>query len=441
MIGYDRCNGARYRIAGQWFARAVPSPVRLFGGVLAMAFALVALLAINIPARAADPAVTDIRIGAHADYTRFVVELNQEVPYRLMSLADPYRVVIDLPEALWAFDASQGRGERVGLVGKYRSGLFKPGVSRIVIDLAEPAGIRKHFRLEASADGTAGHRIVIDLERADDGAFRASVGEIASPDWAAYESAQPSRRSAEIRAPSPSGQSGADGKRVIVLDPGHGGVDPGAIGASGVYEKKIVLAFAQGLRTALENTGRYRVVLTRDRDLYIPLRNRYEIAQRNNADLFVSIHADAHDSNDLRGLSVYTLSEKASDREAAALAAKENKSDIIAGYDLTGYDEQTTFILLDLAQRKTSEASWQFARTLVDHVGQKVPLLRKPHRFAGFAVLKSPTVPSVLVELGYLSNRTEEKLLRSDSHRAKIASGMVQAIDAFFENQDRLNRS
>lgn len=387
--------------------------------------------------------VEDVRVGAHQGFTRFVLELDAPAPYRLLTLRDPYRVVIDLPEVAWnTGDDSAGSVAR-GVVGKFRFGLFQHGVSRFVIDLREPAVVKSHFRLDPEPG--AGYRLVVDLEPSTDQQFAAAMGSIESADWAsrqtAVAAAAQSQQDAVVRAPVRPSSPSETRLRTIVIDPGHGGVDPGAIGASGIYEKKITLAFAEDLRDRLRASGKFRVLLTRDKDIYIPLRKRYEVAHRNEADLFISIHADAHHTPDLRGFSVYTLSETASDKEAAALAAKENKSDILAGYDLSEYDDQTSFILLDLAQRKTSEASWQFAQSLVKNVGSNVKLLRRPHRFAGFAVLKSPTVPSVLVELGYLSNRHEEKDLRTPAYRAGLADAIIRAIDVYFEHQDRLSRS
>ncbi len=398
------------------------------------------------------PIVKGVRIGAHEGYTRFVLELSSRVPYRLLSLADPYRVVIDLPEVAWP-NRLQPLSAARGVVGQYRFGLFRQGVSRFVIDLTQPAIVARHFRLPA-ADG-AGGRLVIDLRASDVRGFAAAPSGAQSDDWAAYAGSEaaapqgpavvaaepraaPARRTtapAGPRAPSPRE------RRVVVLDPGHGGVDPGAIGASGVFEKTIVLSFAREFRSQLERSGRYRVVMTRDSDVFVKLRDRYEVAHRAGGELFISVHADAHATNRPRGLSVYTLSETASDREAAALAARENKSDILAGYDLTGYDDQTAYILLDLAQRKTSESSWQFAQTLVETFQGDVRLLRRPHRFAGFAVLKSPTVPSVLVELGYLSNRSDEAKLKSAEYRRQVGAALLRTIDAYFAEQEKLSRS
>ena len=226
-----------------------------------------------------------------------------------------------------------------------------------------------------------------------------------------------------------------------MIDPGHGGIDPGARSISGINEKEIALAYALDLKRRLEATGRYRVVMTRDTDIFISLSDRREIAQRHDGDLFVSLHANNHRQSKIRGASVYTLSEKASDAEAKLLAAKENTADIIAGIDLDGQPDDVGDILLDLVQRETMNLSKKFANTLVDHLGKVTPLLRNTHRFAGFAVLKSPVVPSVLVEIGYLSNRAEERLLLSAKHRATIVGATVRSIDAYFELQEALNRS
>ncbi len=238
-----------------------------------------------------------------------------------------------------------------------------------------------------------------------------------------------------VQPPSPSMESFAkakDGVPVIVIDPGHGGVDPGATGVSGTYEKHITLAMARELKTMLERNGRYRVHLTRDRDVFIRLRERIAIARAQGADLFVSLHADAVQNPQIRGLSVYTLSRNASDAEAQALAEKENKADLIAGIDLTHESADVAGILIDLAQRETMNRSAGFATELVDEVGQEMDLLGNTHRFAGFAVLKAPDVPAVLVEMGYLSNESEEKMLRQPQYRARLAKSIAKAVERFF---------
>jgi len=228
---------------------------------------------------------------------------------------------------------------------------------------------------------------------------------------------------------------------VIAIDPGHGGVDPGATGVSGDYEKHITLLVARAIQKALEKTGRYRVVLTRDRDIFKSLRDRVEFARQAGAKLCISIHADTIEKKNIRGLSVYTLSETASDKEAAALAEKENKADLISGVDLSGETSEVTNILIDLAQRETMNESARFATTALKELGRVTKLLRNTHRFAGFAVLKAPDVPSVLVELGFLSNRQDEKALRRKSHRAKLAKAIARAVGKYFTRVEEARRN
>jgi N-acetylmuramoyl-L-alanine amidase len=243
--------------------------------------------------------------------------------------------------------------------------------------------------------------------------------------------------SAFVAPPQPK----ADERRTIVIDPGHGGVDPGSRSITGVDEKEIALAYARELKRQLEAGGRYRVALTRDKDIFIRLRDRIDFAERMEGDLFVSLHANNHDSSKIRGASVYTLSEQASDAEAAALAAKENKADIIAGINLGEQTEVVSKILIDLAQRETMNLSKQVANGLVGEMGKVTKLLTNTHRSAGFAVLKSATVPSILIEIGYLSNQTEERLLRSKKHRIGVSRAISAAIEAYFARQTSLNRT
>jgi len=238
--------------------------------------------------------------------------------------------------------------------------------------------------------------------------------------------------------PSP---SKANAKPIIVIDAGHGGIDPGTIGASGTLEKTITLAAARQLRRQLEASGRYRVVMTRDSDVYVPLRDRIAIARAAHGDMFISLHADAYDAASLRGASIYTLSEDASDAEAAALAAKENKSDVIAGVDLSQESNTVSSILIDLAQRETKNRSVQFAGLLVGALKNDTQILHNAHRFAGFVVLKAPDIPSVLIELGYLSSKADETLLATPAHRTKIAKDILRAVDGYFDWQAHLKRS
>jgi len=393
-------------------------------------FAILAVLMAAVPAALAEPAVTAVRVGAHEGRTRFVMELTEAPRYRVFTLADPYRVVIDLPELAWQPPAGALQ-EGAGLISAMRFGLFAPGTSRVVLDVSAPVQVKNVFAIPPGSG--QGHRLVLDMAPVSGAQFAAASR------TAPIVSTPPLEplRTVTLTVPTPP----TDDRPTIVIDPGHGGVDPGARSIGGVDEKEIALDYARELKRQLEATGRYRVAMTRDRDIFIQLRDRVELAQRLGGDLFISLHANNHRSRDIRGASVYTLSESSSDSEAAALAAKENKADIIGGIDLSDQTEVVSKILIDLAQRETMNLSKKFGNTMVGELGRVTSLLANTHRFAGFAVLKSPTVPSVLVEIGHLSNREEEPLLRSAKHRAKFAAALVKAIDGYINSQKSLNRS
>jgi len=376
----------------------------------------------------AQPKVGAIRFGEHPDATRFVMELSEAPRYRVFTLPDPFRVVIDLPELDWEMGNGAQKGQ--GLVEAMRFGLFAPGTSRIVLDLVGPARIKSVFTLPPK-EGYP-YRLVVDIAPVLRSAYFAAPRDpvLSDPPLA------PPRSVATPVAPAETDQ-----RPLVVIDPGHGGVDPGARSRSGVYEKRIALDYALELRSQLEATGRYRVALTRDRDIFVQLRDRMAMAQSVGGDIFISLHANNHDSPKIRGVSVYTLSENASDAEAEALAAKENKADVIAGINLADQTEVVSKILIDLAQRETMNLSKRFANGLVGEVRNVTKLLKNTHRYAGFAVLKSPTVPSVLVEIGYLSNPQEEALILSAKHRKRLMATLVKALDAYFARQESLNRS
>ncbi|WP_185961471.1 N-acetylmuramoyl-L-alanine amidase [Telmatospirillum sp. J64-1] len=377
----------------------------------------------------AKPAVTALRAGDHQTKTRFVLDLSDKIDFRVFTLVDPYRVVIDLPEIDWK--AQTTLPQPVGHIANLRYGLFRPGTGRLVLDLSRPSAVQAAFVIPPR-DGF-GWRFVLDLENSTEQAMRntpvpADAGQPTSPAGAQAALAAEAKVAAAVPLPNPARPA----KPVVVIDPGHGGVDPGAIGVSGLYEKDLTLAMGRLLKAELEKTGRYQVVLTRDRDIFIPLRERVAIARRAGGELFISLHADSHNNRSLRGLSVYTLSERASDAEAAALAEKENKADLIGGLDLSHESPEVSSILLDLTQRETMNLSAGFAGKLIEDLGKEVTLLRNTHRFAGFAVLKAPDIPSVLVELGYLSNREDERLLRQDQYRAKLARTLARSVDRYF---------
>lgn len=385
--------------------------------------------------------VQSVRVGKHPEYTRFVMEVSDKVPYSVTTLANPYRVVVDFPELGWQLP--KGFNPRMyGDLSGFRYGLFKSGTSRIVLDAKSPVKIKNTMMLPPRGS-VKNWRFVMDLVATSRQSFMAAMKPATYPKQVAPSSVAPKATVHKARVPAvvpPSKPSSKKTKHVVVIDAGHGGVDPGAKGVSGAYEKHITLAMARQLRDALNRTGRYKVVLTRDRDVFIPLRERTSLARKAGADLFISLHADTFRDKTVRGTSVYTLSEKASSKEAQALAERENKADLIAGFDMTATDDDLSFILLDMAQRDTKNQSSRFAETLVKDIARSSKVLRNPHRFAGFAVLKAPDVPAVLIELGFLSNKYDERALRSKKHRAKIASAIKTSINRYFNRVEEANR-
>lgn len=401
----------------------------LTGSLPAWAVAGVVLLASLGPSGLAakaesNPAVAkDARVAGDRERTRFIADLSKKVDVHVFALGNPYRVIVDAPDVNFQMPDGVGKEKR-GLVTAYRYGLFAPGKARIVLDVSGPFLIDKAFVLEARDDQPA--RLVVDLVPTDEKTFLAKLKE-AKPSEAA--SAAPSALAQTPSRP-------VDAKPVVVLDPGHGGVDPGTSSATGITEKQVVLTFARALKAKLEATNRYEVFLTRDDDTFLPLRGRVEFAQKKGAGLFLSIHADyfPKQTDKATGATVYTLSEEASDEEAKALAAKENFSDALAGVELpSDSDEVLANILIDLAQRETQNRSVTFARSIVGELGSKGSLLHTRRlRSAGFRVLKAPDIPSVLLELGFLSNPDDEKRLTSDAWRDKTATAVAESIDAYF---------
>ena len=375
----------------------------------------------GLPASATDsfPVATDARLGGDESQTRFVMDFSRKIDLRAFTLADPYRVVVDIPQVTFQLPPKIGESGR-GLIKAFRYGLVMAGGSRIVLDLVKPARIDKAFVVDASAGAPA--RLVLELIATDREAF---LRQIVLDDKFARTDLPPNG------APE---QKSSDPRPLVVLDPGHGGLDTGTKAPSGEEEKDIVLKFALRLRDRLERNGKYRVLMTRTDDTFIPLADRVRIARDAGAVLFVSIHADSlpRREGDAQGASVYTLSEKATDPEAARLAEKENRADVIAGVDLKSEPDDVAGILIDLAQRETKTFSVQFAHKLVGELKTATRLHKTPLKSAGFRVLRAPDVPSVLVELGYVSNREDLQALLSDSWRNRTAETMAQAIDSYF---------
>ncbi len=385
-------------------------------GVIAVATAEAAA-----PPAEADLVATTARIAGDTTRTRFVVDLTSEVGFAVFPLADPHRIVIDLPQLRFALAPEAGRQGR-GLVASWRYGLLAVGKSRVVIDLARAAAVDKAFVLPPVDAQPA--RLVIDLVAVDEAAFVAEAARARDARMGPQETdggaAAEAIRQARVRP-------------LIVLDAGHGGIDTGAAGSEGTLEKHITLDFASLLKRKLEATGLFEVRLTRDDDVFVALDSRMAFARRVAADLFVSIHADAAPQSFVRGATVYTVSERASDADAAAVAAQENRSDVIAGVDLEETPDDVADILIDLARRETKTMSHRAAEAMIAAMSGHTMLNSNPHRYAGFRVLRAHDVPSVLVELGYMTNRHDEALMLSEEWRDGTAEAMVQAIRGFFE--------
>ncbi|MBX9845717.1 MAG: N-acetylmuramoyl-L-alanine amidase [Xanthobacteraceae bacterium] len=367
------------------------------------------------------PVATDTRVGGDDSLTRFVVDFSRKVDLRAFTLADPYRVVIDLPQVTFNLPPKTGETGR-GLVKAFRFGLVMQGGSRIVLDVTKPVKVEKAFALEAQGGQPA--RLVLDLVATDRESFMRNL--------AAENRTQPPGATGGV-APTAAETRRGDTRPIVVIDPGHGGIDNGTIASTGVMEKQIVLDFAMLLRERLEQSGRYRVVMTRTDDSFIPLADRVRMARIRQAALFISIHADAlkKGEGEAHGATVYTLSETASDAEAARLAENENRADVIAGIDLSHESSEVADILIDLAQRETKTYSTQFAKSLVASMRKVAKMHKHPLKSAGFKVLKAPDVPSVLIELGYVSSESDLKQITSGPWQAKAAASIAQAVDTY----------
>ena len=394
---------------------------------------LVATLGLGLPsaghaaAASAPQDAQTVMLGARVvgdnHRTRFVADLSRKVGSTVFTLADPYRIVVDLPSVHFDLPALAGSTGR-GLISSFRYGTISPGKSRIVIDLTGSVKIDRDFTLDP-ADGQPA-RLVIDAVPTDRATFLAET----------HVYAEQQLKEMAKEAPPPAPVVRKDGRRIICIDPGHGGIDPGTHSASGILEKNVTLTFSKVLGELLTKTGRYQVVYTRQDDSYVSLAGRVAIARRNNADLLVSIHANWYPSPSISGTTVYTVSDKASDKMAAALANSENQSDALAGVDTSAADsDQVKNILIDLTRRETQNFGVVFARNLVKELGKTDHMFKVPHKEASFRVLEAPDIPSVLIELGYLTNPIDEKHMEEPSWRKETAELMVEAIDDYFRKR------
>jgi N-acetylmuramoyl-L-alanine amidase len=371
------------------------------------------------------PIVIGLQLQDRPPQPRLLIEFSDPVPFRTFLLTNPSRIVIDLPEVFWrpaAMPALLGQG----IVKNYRFGLFRKDNSRLVLELNRPAKVVSATMLPPK-DG-AGFRLSIELSPETTAEFAAHSG------WPRSEfTPRPNEGQKVITA--------TDVHPLIILDPGHGGMDPGTHGESGLVEKDIALSVARHLRDRLLQSGRYRVKLTRDADVFIPLRDRVAIARSAHGDLFVSLHVDSNEHREIRGASVYTLSPGASDRETANLAEKENLSGAALGLEPAESKAVADSILMDLGQREIMNLSARFAETIVATLPEATTVHAPlPHRSADFAVLKAPDIPSVLVELGYLTNHDDESQIMTEAWRSRVAAAIAGAIDRHFSQAPALER-
>lgn len=386
--------------------------------------------------------INAVRFGTSPDKIRLVLELDHISDFRTFMLDNPYRLVVDLPTFDWNAGVIE-KSKQAGVLN-IRQGTLQPEYSRIVFDLSRAATIKSAFSIPKN--DTSPDKIVIDYTPSSPEKFMEKKNTIfggltithpTEPIVTKRDDIPPAPNSFQEQENQPlqSINKNEEYKPLIVIDPGHGGIDPGAIGSNKTFEKNVVLSIGKELKRILLATGRYRVAMTREKDVFIKLRDRVTFARDHSADLFISIHADSTQQENTHGTSLYTLSQKASDEQTAKLAEKENSADLIAGVNLNIEDEQVAYILGDFLITDTMNQSKFFANTLVKTMKQsKMSLLQSPHRFAGFAVLKAPDIPSVLIEAGFISNPTEANLLTQDAHRRKLASAILKGINAYFEH-------
>lgn len=382
--------------------------------------------------------VRDMRLGNQNDGVRVVFDMDNTINYRVFLLDEPRRVVIDLDNAEIGRLMTKVSNP---YINKIRLGKMSADDKRIVMELAKPAIVKKAFILPPVQGNN--WRLVVDLMNSDSGNFTAKIGtkymltnnnKFVPKEETHWWQSDKDKQTTVAETEKPIAK--VNRKRIVVLDPGHGGKDPGAIGAyARTYEKNVTLAMGKEMKQILQKKG-YIVYLTRENDIFIPLRQRIKIAQKYKADLFMSLHADSAQNRNATGLSVYTLSDVASDKEAAALAERENKADIIGGVDLGNNTKEVNDILISLSQTDTRNKSSKYATYLVQEMAKNIKLVKNTHRFAGFAVLKAPDIPSALLEMGYLSNRTEESNLKKPEYRRKLAEAAARAIDRYFKDPE-----
>lgn len=389
-------------------------------------FALVAYIFLMFGAFAhaqkAVPKAIGGNIAGDETSTRFFADFSQSVTVQTFYMDNPNRVIVDLSEVDFAINAPEVFAPR-GLISSVRVGRISKGRSRIVITLLKPSEIIR-ASLQKVLDEDF-YRFVLDLDESSEERFSTLLN---AQKLVLGESGSIAKKGDRVRKVEK-----AKGRFTVVIDPGHGGIDGGAVGKLGTREKDIVLQFAQELKSKLEASGPFDVKLTRSEDVFLSLRQRLDFNRRNKADLFLSIHADSLNDRSVRGSTIYTLSKKASDKLSERLAEAENSVDQLAGLPVNDDTEAITDILIDLTTRETKVFSKQFARILMVSLKDDIRLIKNPVRSAAFGVLKAPDVPGALLELGYLSNVSDEKLMKSNEWRTKAVHSVNAAIVTFFE--------
>ncbi|MCC7252075.1 N-acetylmuramoyl-L-alanine amidase [Hyphomicrobium sp.] len=402
------------------------------GGLRTLATAVAVLMHVWLWAGAAageTASATRASLSGDQHRTTFQLDLTVGVPAEIYTLANPYRVIVDLPDVEFRLPDGTGQ-DGGGLVRTFRYGLFAEGKARVVLDTTGPVRIERAAM--TAATGGKGIVFAFDMVTTDPASFGLGTG--------ADKAAEDAPEKAPPAGP-PDDKPKRTGKAVIMIDPGHGGIDGGAVSASSLLEKDVVLAVGKELGRQLAASGRYDVHMTRSSDVFVSLDQRLNLSAKHGVDLFISLHADSlaveAEAQAVRGATIYTLSERASDEQARRMAEKENASDLIAGINVVDGpdDDEVKSILFDLMKRETANFSADFSNTLVHKLKSAKALSRVPQRAAAFKVLKQTHAPSVLIELGYLSNPEDEKLLNSTAWRKKIAASITTAIDDYFSKR------
>lgn len=346
--------------------------------------------------------------------------LTQGVPWRVFTLDNPRRLVMDFREVDWRH-ADRAQLLNSDLVTDLRFGGFRPGWSRMVADLRVPLLVESAGMSTDADTGTA--QITVRLTHGSEAQYAAASGAPFDPHW----DLPPSAETAPVRRPKPPGAP-----TLVVLDPGHGGIDPGAE-RGGRTEKELMLRFAREIREALLRAGGFEVVMTRDDDRFVSLEARVAHAHRVGADIFISLHADALSGGNAKGATVYTLDERASDAASAKLAERHERGDILAGIDLTGADDVVADVLMDLARLETRPRTQRLATAMILGMGKQTggQLNSRPHRTADFSVLKAADIPSVLIEVGFLSSDADLAKLTDPVWRALMAAGIRDGLQAW----------